>query len=47
VCDTAVPVGRIRSEEHASYLDVWPYPFIAIQDQTVFKGRGVVALVSY
>lgn len=36
-CYTAFSAGHILPEVHDSYLDLWPYPFIAMRDQTVFK----------
>ena len=39
-CYTAFPADHILPEIHASYLDLWPYPFIAMRDQTVFKAEA-------
>lgn len=36
-CYTAFPAKHILPEEHPSYLDLSPYPFIAMRDQTVFE----------
>ena len=36
-CYTAFPAEHILPEKHGSYLDLWPYPFIAMRDQTVFR----------
>jgi hypothetical protein len=36
-CYTSFPAEHILPEEHPSYLDLSPYPFIAMRDQTFFK----------
>ena len=36
---TAFPADHILPEAHASYLDLWQYPFVAMRDQTVFKAE--------